>query len=213
MNARWQDTPAAVFLRWLADAITTNILMLLCSIPIVTIGASISAMYAVMFRRERDEGMVEVIKTFFISFKRNFLKATALELVLIVILGLTIGDFWYAANSEPPIRTLYVVVGTIVAAITLMLFILSFAQQSIYQNSIIGYLKNSMVLAMCAPWQLLLAAAAWILPWYLVYLEPEVLERFGVIHMMCGFSFPAWATAKLFYKVFGKTKQADEVPQ
>ena len=46
MNARWQDTPAAVFLRLLADLMIVNLLSLLCSLGVVTIGASLTAMYA-----------------------------------------------------------------------------------------------------------------------------------------------------------------------
>ena len=44
MNARWQDTPAAVFLRLLADLMIVNLLSLLCSLGVVTIGASLTAM-------------------------------------------------------------------------------------------------------------------------------------------------------------------------
>ena len=58
MNARWQDTPAAVFLRLLADLMILNLLVLFCSLGVVTIGAALSAMYAVLFQREWDEGMV-----------------------------------------------------------------------------------------------------------------------------------------------------------
>ena len=78
MNARWQDTPAAVFLRLLADLMIVNLLALICSFGVISIGASLSAMYAVLFRREWSEGMVDAIKTFFRAFAGNFFKATAL---------------------------------------------------------------------------------------------------------------------------------------
>ena len=163
MNARWQDTPAAVFLRLMADLMIVNIITVICSFGVITMGASLSAMYAVLFQRERDEGTVAVISTFFKAFVKNFLKATALELIVVLVVGVAAGDFWFAMNAEQPIRTLYVAVGTIIALLALILFIMAFPQQSIYRNTLFNYLKNSLVLAMCAPGQTLLALAAWIL--------------------------------------------------
>lgn len=210
MNARWQDTPAAVFLRLMADLMIVNIITVICSFGVITMGASLSAMYAVLFQRERDEGTVAVISTFFKAFVKNFLKATALELIVVLVVGVAAGDFWFAMNAEQPIRTLYVAVGTIIALLALILFILAFPQQSIYRNTLFNYLKNSLVLAMCAPGQTLLALAAWIVPWYFALTEIEVLTSFGVIYMVFGLSLPAWATVKLLKKVFDRTKQETE---
>ena len=210
MNARWQDTPAAVFLRLMADLMIVNVLTVICSFGVITMGASLSAMYAVLFQRERDEGTVAVISTFFKAFVKNFLKATALELIVVLVVGVAAGDFWFAMNAEQPIRTLYVAVGTIIALLALILFIMAFPQQSIYRNTLFNYLKNSLVLAMCAPGQTLLALAAWIVPWYFAITEIEVLTSFGVIYMVFGLSLPAWATVKLLKKVFDRTKQEME---
>lgn len=209
MNARWQDTPAAVFLRLLADLMILNLLVLFCSLGVVTIGAALSAMYAVLFQREWDEGMVTVIKTFFRSFIRNFLMATALELVLVLVAGVAAGDVWFAVNSEQPLKTVYIAVGTVIALLAVILFIMAFPQQAIYRNSLKNYLKNSFLLAVCAPGQLLLALAAWIGPWILVGFVPEVFVRLGVMYLLWGFSFPAWCTVKLLKKVFERTKQEE----
>lgn len=209
MNARWQDTPAAVFLRLLADLMILNLLVLFCSLGVVTIGAALSAMYAVLFQREWDEGMVAVIKTFFRSFIRNFLMATALELVLVLVAGVAAGDVWFAINSEQPVKTVYIAVGTVIALLAVILFIMAFPQQAIYRNSLKNYLKNSFLLAVCAPGQLLLALAAWIGPWILVGFVPEVFVRLGVMYLLWGFSFPAWCTVKLLKKVFERTKQEE----
>ena len=209
MNARWQDTPAAAYLRLLADLMIVNLLTLICSFGVITVGASLSAMYAVLFQRERDDGTVSVVKTFFQSFCGNFLKATALELILVLVVGVAAGDMWFAVNSEQPIQTVYTVVGTVIAIAAMVLFIMAFPQQSIYRNSLGNYLKNSILLAVCAPVQTLLALAAWIGPWLLAYFVPEVFTQFGVLYLLCGFSFPAWCTVKLMKKVFAQTGQKD----
>ena len=210
MNARWQDTPAAVFLRLMADLMIVNIIAVICSFGVITMGASLSAMYAVLFQRERDDGTVAVISTFFKAFVKNFPMATLLELIVVLVVGVAAGDFWFAMNAEQPIRTLYVAVGTVIAILALILFIMAFPQQSIYRNTLFNYLKNSLVLAMCAPGQTLLALAAWIVPWYFAITVQEVLTSFGVIYMVWGLALPAWCTVKLLKKVFDRTKQEDD---
>lgn len=206
-GSRLQDTPVVVLLRFLGDLLTVNILAIICSFPIITVGASLSAMYAVVFTRERQDGTVSVIKTFFRYFKQNFIHATLLELILLLITGIAWGDFRFALSAQPPVRTLYMVVGTVIVMIGLILFILGYAQQSFYKNTIGNYIKNSFFLAFCAPARLIASFAAWILPWLLMAWLPEVfLVRFGVIYLLWGFSFPAWATAKAFNGVFLKTE-------
>ena len=207
MNARWQDTPAAVFLRLLADLMIVNLLSLICSFGIITIGASLTAMYAVLFQRQRDEGTVNAVKTFFKAFAQNFWKATLLELVLVLLVVVAGVDFWYAAAIAQPGKTVFTVVAVIIAFLAVVVFLMAFPQQAVYSNSVKNYLKNSFMLTFCAPLALLLSAAAWAAPWVLAAIEPEVIVRFGFLYLLWGFSFPAYATARLLRPVFEKTKQ------
>lgn len=207
---RLQNTPAAVFLRLLADLMTANVLAVLCCFPVITAGASLSALYAVFFHRERNEGEVSVIKTFAYNFVHNFGQATILELIVVAIVGVAFGDVWFANNSAGGIRSMYYVIATMLAAIALILFIMAFAQQSIYRNTIGSYVKNSFNLAFCAPGRLFQAAASWILPVYLLAEYPQIVtSKLGVVYLVCGLSMPAWVTAKVLNPVFenaGKKK-------
>ena len=208
MNANWQNTPAAVFLRLLADLMIVNLLSLICSFGIITIGASLAAMYTVLLRRERDEGIVNATKTFFEAFARNFWKATVLELVMLALIAVAGVDFFFAAENAQPLKGLFTVVSIVVAFLAAAVFLLAFLQEAAYNNSIKNYLKNSLLLTACAPLQMLLAAAAWAAPWVLACIEPEVIVRFGVLYLLWGFSFPAYATVKLFIPVFRKMEKS-----
>ena len=203
-ESRWQNTPAALVLRLLADLMVLNFLFILCSVPVVTIGPAMSAMYAVMFQRERDAGTATVIKSFFRAFCQNFWQAMALGAVVAVIAAMAAVDFTYALTIQ---SGLYMVVGTVIALLALILFVMGFALQSNYRSTLRRLLENSFLMAACAPGQLLLSLAAWIVPWVLGIAVQEVLIRFGVFYLMCGFSFPVWATVKLLHPVFLKTKQ------
>ena len=204
-GSRLQNTPAVILLRLLGDLLLLNLLTIICSLPVVTAGASLSAMYAVLFDRRHNDGSVPVVKTFFHAFGQNFLQATVLELILAVLAVLAFGDFWFAGNVQPPLRIVYQVIGTVIVILALTVFLLAFTQQSIFRNTVKNYLKNTVLLAFCAPGRLVLAMAVWIAPWYLMVILPEVfLLKFGYLYLLWGFSFPAWMTVWLLDYVFEK---------
>lgn len=68
----------------IADLFILNILWLFCSIPIVTIGATTTALYSVNLKLINNEDG-NLIKTFFKSFKENFKKATIIWLIILII--------------------------------------------------------------------------------------------------------------------------------
>lgn len=78
--------PDSRFMRYLnrlADLMILNLLFLLTSIPIFTIGASLTALYSVCFRLGTDrEG--STFRDYFAAFKENFRQATSLFLLLLL---------------------------------------------------------------------------------------------------------------------------------
>ena len=67
-----------------ADLFILNILCLICCIPIVTAGASITAMFYVTMKMVKNEESY-IIKSFFKSFKQNFKQATVINLIMLVL--------------------------------------------------------------------------------------------------------------------------------
>lgn len=212
MNARWQDTPAAKLLRLLADLMLVNLLTLVCSMGIVTIGASLTAMYAVLFRRERDQGTVDVLRSYFGAFARNFVKATALELMVALLALVVAGDVWYALTLGQTGRFVFLAVATVVGVLTLVEFTMSFPQLAAFENTLGNYVRNSLLLAACAPVHLLGILAVWAVPWGLALAVPELFARLGYLYLLWGIAFPAWLTVKLLNLVFQKTNQAQPNP-
>ena len=91
------------FLTQVADVLLAGVLWLVCSIPVVTIGASTAAMYQVLLNvlDGREDG---VLRDFFGAFRHRFGFYTKLWLVLLA-LGLFFGldlyfyYLWSAAGS------------------------------------------------------------------------------------------------------------------
>ena len=61
----------------LSDLVILNVLWFICCLPIVTIGASTTALYYVTIKIVNDEDAY-VAKNFFKSFRQNFLQSTVI---------------------------------------------------------------------------------------------------------------------------------------
>ena len=73
------------FMTKLGIIIAANIMFVLLSIPFFTIGAGFSALYYVMFRTLRSEGVVNPFKEFWTGLRVNFKQAT-ISWILFVLL-------------------------------------------------------------------------------------------------------------------------------
>ena len=85
------DSPIMVGLNKLADLIWLNILTFICCIPIITVGASITALNYVALKMVRNEEGY-VTRSFFKSFKQNFKQATIIWLIMLLVAAIIIGD-------------------------------------------------------------------------------------------------------------------------
>lgn len=81
-------------LSYVADYLILNVLCLLLSLPIITAGAAFTARYYVAMKMVRGEEPA-VFKSFFKSFKDNFVQATIIWVFGAVILGVIAWD-WYS---------------------------------------------------------------------------------------------------------------------
>lgn len=118
MNFLKPDSPAMNFLSTVADLIILNLLFVICSIPIVTIGAAYSAKYYVAMKVIRGEG-TGVFVPFFKAFGRNFKQATLVWLVMLVAIAIIILDWRWIIdqgwNNTPFIYKLGVIVISVAA--------------------------------------------------------------------------------------------------
>ena len=78
------DNPVWRFIGKLGDLMILNILWVICSIPIFTMGASTTAVYYVTMKLVRgDDGYT--LRNYFKSFKENFKQATVIWLLMLQV--------------------------------------------------------------------------------------------------------------------------------
>jgi uncharacterized membrane protein YesL len=88
-----------IWMEKLFDAVTLNLLWLLCSLPVVTIGASSTAFYYAMVKVIRGE-RGHLFGEFWRSFKLNFVRATLIWIVFATLIFLLLTNRNIAAGME-----------------------------------------------------------------------------------------------------------------
>lgn len=133
------DSPFYRFISKLWDLVQLNFLWLLCSIPIVTMGASTVAACSVALKMAEDtEGYIA--RSFFKAFKENLkcgIPLGLLELVAVYAVYLDF-QFWGATESVG-----FLIAGIIAVFVFTMGFIYAFPLMARYENTLIRTLKNS----------------------------------------------------------------------
>jgi uncharacterized membrane protein YesL len=125
-------------LSWLVEVIEINVLMLLTSLPIVTIGASLTAGYDAGRRLNAGEG--KTLPNYWRAFKSNFVKSTILWLILGPI-GAAIVAFWIFIQMTP-----LLVIKFAVTILWLVAFYWVWPLQARFENSIGATLRNAFVI-------------------------------------------------------------------
>lgn len=201
------DSPIMRFLNRVGDLMIMNFLMIFCCIPVITAGAAFTAMHYVLLKIVRgEEGYL--IKGFFKSFKENFRQATAIWLLILLVIAVFVGDsliFNYSALDFPKAVVIAVVA---VAVLLAMVVVYVFPLQARFENSVKNTIKNAMILAFANLPRTLLMMGCYILPVVVAYFSTYAL----LFVFLFGISAPAYAAAWIYSGIFKKLEpQIEEV--
>ena len=192
-----QDNMFFAIMGVLFDLIILNVLTLLCCLPVVTAGASFTAMHSVLWRMVRHEETY-VARQFFDSFKRN-LKQSLLPWLAFLLAAIVLVVDGMLARSMGSMR------GPLMACVAFMgLVIIAIAQYffpllSRYENPTSETLKNATKLALgffprtlCM--LVILAAFAVLYAQFFIYMIPLLI--------LMGVTLPQYCCAWIYNWIF-----------
>ena len=122
-----------------------NILWLVCSLPVVTIGASTTALIYSCMKLRDDDGYPT--RNFFHSFKINFKQATILWLIYALVAASVICGMIFWNHSDLPFANIAWAVCILVGILWFISFMYVFAIQSKFVNTIKDTIRYSILMA------------------------------------------------------------------
>lgn len=204
------DNPVWRFIGKFFDIMLLNILWIICSIPIVTIGASTTAVYYVTLRLVRDEDS-GTIRSFFRSFKENFRQATIIWLILLVV-GFVLGfDLYFFTNMEPLTANLRTIMMAVFGGLTLVylaIFMYIFPIQARFVNGIKRTFFNAFFMSLR---HILHTIGLFIIDIATVYICVFLIPQLMVLFFLFGFPLIAYINSFVLTIIFAKyTPKAEE---
>lgn len=107
MNVFKYDSELMLFIGRLADLAWLSVLCFICSLPIVTMGASVTAKYYTAMKLEKGEAS-SITKTFFHSFKENFKQSIVLTIILDIIAVFFVADWILVLRSGSAMSAIFI---------------------------------------------------------------------------------------------------------
>lgn len=185
--------------------IILNVLWLVCSLPVVTLGASSTALHAVLFALLRGEDD-RIVRRFFAAFGENWKRATAAWLALLPVIALCLFDWRFATLMDSFLWKLLAVAGfQIVGLICTFLFALI----ARYDNTVRNHLRNALLLGVGNLPRLLLVWLVWAGPVVLTVWSADALHFMILLWLMAGYSGLSLAGLRILQPVFNRLDEGN----
>jgi len=205
------NSPFGRFMNRLVDVVVLSLLTLLCCLPIVTIGASFTALYYVLLKMVRDTD-TSIVRTYFKGFKDNFFKSTILWVIMAVILTVLYLDFYLLSKVAMDYAEGVRIMLLIISAAILMIANYIFPMQAQFENTIFGTIKYSFLVCMMNLPRSLLLLLVLLCPIVILLLFPETIYFLPII---CIGAVPYLQTevlVRVFEKYMSAKKDAPPSP-
>lgn len=196
------DSPLMRFLTKIADLMVLNILFCVTSIPLITIGASWTALYSVTLKMVRDEEG-SVSRSYFRSFRQNFRQATLLWLGVLVVLALLVLDIrvlnGMAGGTAPGLLRVGVEILTLLGIMVLQYLFPSLAR---FEASLADTLKNACIMALAHLPKTALMTAAVVGAVWITLINNTTIAVGLMVWPLIGFSLMAFGNSGILRKIF-----------
>ncbi|WP_070000211.1 YesL family protein [Cellulosilyticum sp. I15G10I2] len=189
------------FMGQIADLVLLNLLWLIFCIPIVTIGASTTALQYVVLRMARNEESY-IFASFFQAFKDNLKQSTIIWGILLLISSILYFDFYFSSHIQVASARIMFIPFALIAFLTVITANYIFPILAYFKNSTKKVFKNSLLMSLAhLPYTLLITAVS-LLPVFLLLIGDLVIAMF--INVIIGIAFSAWINAHIFRKLFDR---------
>ena len=199
------ESPFMRVLSRITDLVWLNILTMICCIPVVTIGAALTAQHYVVLKMVRDEEGY-VAQSFFKSFKSNLKQATCIWLIFLVFIAMFAVDIYIFLYSGMEFPKPMVVIVCAFAVVVLMVGTYVFPVLSKFDNTVKNTILNAFKIAIVnLPKTVVMM---------ILCVTPTIMLMFSLrtvpIVFLLGFSGIAYLCAMIYSGIFKKFEPEEE---
>ena len=202
------------FMTKLGIIIAANIMFVLVSIPFFTIGAGFSALYYVMFRTLRGDGVVNPFKEFWAGLKANFKQATISWIIFVLLIAFLLTDIRICKAAGGALDLVKIAVYALGAA-AVIIYLYLIPVMTAFRDTLPHLIRNAVYFLIKKPWKTVVILFFDIFPFVLTYSDLQSLPLYAFLWVLCGFGLQAMLGATLLLPEFApylasKEEEAEE---
>ena len=203
------ENPFIQFLVRVGDLMILNLLFLVCALPVVTLGASLTALHRVtqnmLFEQEEP-----IIKSFFRAFRQNFKQSTLAWLVeLVVIVSLVCDVLLVMAYFDGGLAKAMYILVAVLAILVAGVFSYLMPLIARYENGMRQQVNNAVVLAIIKLPKTVLLTLLNLLPVILLLISVPVFVQTLIFWVIIGFAFVSFLTSSILKPVFQQLEKGN----
>lgn len=204
-----QDAGVVSLLMDFADLIIANLLWFLTSLPIITLGASTTALYSVVRTPGEKRYSASVLKNFFSAFAKNFKTATLALLILLIpaaLVGINVLVVIFGLLEES-------IFGYVLCGLSILLFLFGwnyvFPLIAHFDNSLFKTLGNALVLSVAHLPTTILVTALNLIPLLVMVFFTNFFFKTIIFWLFLAYALIAKANSLLLERVFRRYQPAE----
>ena len=192
----------------IADMVLLSFYWLICCLPIVTIGASTTALYYACMKNHLEEGTNT--RNFFHAFIRDLKQSLALELIVVVVAGLLVVDLYVLPQMNIPLGGLVQIILTVCAVIGIAMLSYLFPLLARFETTMIRRFQNAIFMSLMNFQYTLLIVAVNCVPLLVLVLMPDLFVAVIPLVALVWPGAAALINAKFFLKIFAQYERQEE---
>lgn len=203
------DSPVMRFLSRLCDLMILNLLCIICCLPIITAGASVTALYSVTLKMVKGEESY-IFKGFFKAFKEN-LKISTIIWVVLALLGVLIFVDYQAAKMLPgKMQNIFKLMIGVLITFYAMTLTYVFPYIARFENTIFNTVKNSILISILNLPNTILLLSIPVGAAFLTLYNGTTIMYGSLFWVLVGFSTIAYCNSVVLRKVFVKYEPTED---
>lgn len=204
-----ESNPFFSFMGLVFDLVMMNLIWLVCCIPVITFGASTTALYTVMLRRAKNEEGY-MVRGFFSAFKSNFKQTVPLTLIYILAAAVLVSDMIIIRNWEGTFGSF--MFGFCMVAIMVAQGVFSYVWplQAKFENTVKGTLANAGRIAIVKLPRTAILVVLHVVPWIIFLFVPTVFVALTMFWILGVGSVTAYVSSKLINPIFDELMNSGE---
>lgn len=207
------DNKFFVFMGRVADLILLNLLCVVCCLPIITIGPSITALFYVTLKMVRNEESY-IFRSFFKSFKENFKQSAIINVIMLLVGVLLYFDMIIVSGMDGAIKKVLFFAFMFILLLYTMVFMYIYPVLSKFYNSIKNTFINAFLMALRhLPYTILMIVVT-LLPAGIFWIPSAMVQStLLMLFVLFGFAAIAYVNSYFLVKIFDKYIPKEEDAQ